>query len=423
MSERPLSNVRVLDFGQYIAGPLVGMILADFGAEVIRIDPPGGPRMKSPATIMLSRGKQALTLDLKSPEGIKTAFELVTRADVVIENFRPGVMEKLGLGPQQLLNKNPNIIVLSLPGFASNDKELSELAAWEGVIAARTGQFTDMGLNRILMGVNPSFTPLTLASAYGASFGAMSVLFALNSREELGGDHIEVPLASALLEGLSYNCERIENYPPRYKSPRELEIDRRKQDNLPMNLSFEELSEFLDPFYRTYNCADGRGFYLLACSVARHPKRALQILGLGELAETLPDFDAYLNQADWPDSWSIRNYPVGESDRERIANAIKAAFLTRTSFEWEEIFGEAKVPGFAQRSSQEWMADSHANSSGLILSVFDHEFGEMKQMGNVAWVSSDPESMNKQPAPNSNSLKSKLSEILNEPPRNIEKFK
>ena len=183
MSERPLSNVRVLDFGQYIAGPLVGMILADFGAEVIRIDPPGGPRMKSPATNMLSRGKQALTLDLKSPEGIKTAFELVTRADVVIENFRPGVMEKLGFGPQQLLNKNPNIIVLSLPGFASNDKELSELAAWEGVIAARTGQFTDMGLNRILMGVNPSFTPLTLASAYGASFGAMSVLFALNSRD------------------------------------------------------------------------------------------------------------------------------------------------------------------------------------------------------------------------------------------------
>ena len=61
MTERPLLNVRVLDFGQYIAGPLVGMILADFGAEVIRIDPPDGPRMKSPAVNMLSRGKQALT--------------------------------------------------------------------------------------------------------------------------------------------------------------------------------------------------------------------------------------------------------------------------------------------------------------------------------------------------------------------------
>ena len=421
MTERPLSNVRVLDFGQYIAGPLVGMILADFGAEVIRIDPPGGPRMKSPAVNMLSRGKQALTLDLKSPEGCKTALELITWADVVIENFRPGVMEKLGLGPQKLLSINPNIIVLSLPGFASNDSELANIAAWEGVIAARTGQFTDMGLNRILMGINPSFTPLTLASAYGASFGAMSVLFALNSREKFGGDHIEVPLASALLEGLSYNCERIENYPARYKSPRELEIDRRKLQKLPMNLTFEEMSEFLDPFYRTYECADGRGFYMLACSVSRHPKRALQLLGLNKLADTLPDFDAYLDQTNWPDSWSIRNYPVGEADRKRIADAIKAAFLTRTSFEWEEIFGEGKVPGFAQRSSQEWMADSHANSSGLILSVFDHEFGEMRQMGNVAWISDDPDSTRKQPAPKPNSAKNKLAEILNEPPKNFTK--
>ena len=66
MTDRPLSHIRVLDFGHYLAGPLVGMMLADLGAEVIRIDPPGGPRFASPATDMLSRGKSAITLNLKS---------------------------------------------------------------------------------------------------------------------------------------------------------------------------------------------------------------------------------------------------------------------------------------------------------------------------------------------------------------------
>ena len=202
MTHRPLSHLRVLDFGHYLAGPMVGMMLADLGAEVIRIDPPGGPRWKDPAFDMLSRGKRALTLDLKSPDGRATALALASRSDVVIENFRPGVMARLGLGPDALHASNPSLISLSLPGFASTDPELSGLAAWEAVIAERTGQFTDMGLNRRLMGINPSFTPLGLASAYGAAFGAMSVLFALNARHRMGGEHIEVPLASALLEGL-----------------------------------------------------------------------------------------------------------------------------------------------------------------------------------------------------------------------------
>ena len=223
--QRPLANIRVLDFGQYLAGPLVGMMLADLGAEVIRIDPPDGPAFRDPATDMLSRGKSSLVLDLKSEQGKGTVIELAKRADVVIENFRPGVMRRLGLGPDRLLAENDQLVYLSLPGFASTDPELADLPAWEAVIAAFTGQFTDMGLNRRLMGINPSFTPLTLASAYGAAFGAMSVLFALAARKQRGGDCIEVPLASALLEGLVYNCEQIEDYPERYKSPREVELD------------------------------------------------------------------------------------------------------------------------------------------------------------------------------------------------------
>lgn len=415
MTARPLDHIRVLDFGQYLAGPLVGMMLADLGAEVIRIDPPGGPRLKEPATDMLSRGKTAVTIDLKSDAGLQVTRELVARADVVIENFRPGVMQRLGLGPKALRDVNPRIVSLSLPGFASTDPALAHLPAWEAVIAARTGQFTDMGLNRRLMGINPSFSPLTLASAYGASFGAMAVQFALAARDRNGGDHIEVPLASALLEGLVYNCEQIEDYPERYKSPREVELDRRAAEGLPTDLSFAELEEFLDPFYRTYTCADGRGFYVVAGSVKTHPRRVLETLGLEDLADQLPDFDAYLDTADWPDEWSLRNYPVGARDRARVSDAMKKAFLTRSSHEWEALFGSAKAPGTAQRFSKEWLADPHALASGLVLEVEDPRHGRMKQMGNVAWLAGDGAALVKKPGPDPDDAP--VSTILAEPPR------
>jgi len=416
MQNRPLSHVRVVDFGQYLAGPLVGMMLADLGAEVIRIDPPGGPRWKDPAFDMLSRGKRALTLDLKTGDGRDTALDLVRRADVLIENFRPGVMERLGLGPDALRQANADIVSLSLPGFASTDLDLAGVAAWEAVIAARTGQFTDMGLNRRLMGINPSFTPLGLASAYGAAFGAMSVLFALAARPQMGGDHIEVPLASALLEGLVYNCEQIENYPDRYKSPRELELVRREHEGLPNNLSFAELSEFLDPFYRTYTCADGRGVYIVSCLIVNHPQRVLEVLGLGDLLKDLPDFDVYVDQADWPREWALRSYPVGVNDRKRLSDAMKAAFLTRPSHEWETLFGVAKAPATAQRSTAEWLADPHALASGLVLELDDPRHGRMRQMGNVAWLADDPRAMEKNAGPERDDFRDALSGVLAEAP-------
>ena len=417
MADRPLSHIRVLDFGHYLAGPMVGMMLADLGAEVIRIDPPGGPRWQDPCFDMLSRGKRSLTLDLKADDGKQVALDLAARADLVIDNFRPGVMQRLGLDHASLRAINPGIVTLSLPGFASTDAELSGLAAWEATIAARTGQFTDMGLNRRLMGINPSFTPLGLASAYGAAFGAMSALFALGARDRNGGEHIEVPLAAALLEGLAYNCELIEDYPDRYKSPREIELERRAASGEANNLEYDDLQQFLDPFYRTYRCADGRGFYVVACSITTHPYRVLSVLGLDELAASLPDFDAYLDRADWPDEWALRSYPVGARDRARVTAAMQAAFLERPAQEWEALFGSAKAPATAQRSTREWLADPHALASGLVLSLQDPRYGEMRQMGNLAWLAADAGACDKTAGPAPDDFRPELDRLLAQPPR------
>jgi crotonobetainyl-CoA:carnitine CoA-transferase CaiB-like acyl-CoA transferase len=131
----------------------------------------------------------------------------------------------------------------------------------------------------------------------------------------------------------------VEEYPERYKSPRELELDRRAREDMPLDMDFATLTRFLDPFYRTYTCADGRGFYVVSSSIASHPRRTLQTLGLSDLADELPDFSAYLDSKDWPAEWTQRNYPVGPSDRERIASAMEAAFLTKPAHEWEALFG------------------------------------------------------------------------------------
>ncbi|MCV6548656.1 MAG: CoA transferase [Cohaesibacter sp.] len=108
---RPLSGICVIDFGQYVAGP---------------------------AADMLNRGKICVRLDLKTEEGLQEAKRLIATSDVVIENFRPDVMDRLGLGSEAMSVLNPSLVYLSMPGFASSDAEHSTKQAWEAVIAGPT---------------------------------------------------------------------------------------------------------------------------------------------------------------------------------------------------------------------------------------------------------------------------------------------
>lgn len=386
----PLHGVKVIDFGQYIAGPAVAMILADLGATVIHIDPPCGPLWDSPANAVLNRNKFCLQLDLKAAEGLQDAKALIASADIVIENFRPTVMQRLGLDFSELRQQRPELITMSIPGFASNDELRRDWRAFESIIASASGVFTDMGQNRVLMGINPSFSPLPLASSYGTMLAVSAVVLALQARQHSGlGDQIEVPLAAAVMEGLSYNSIKIDGYPLRYKTLREKEIERRRAENLPMNLSYEDLQDYLDPFYRTYECADGRKFYAVCPSHRSHAKRCLQAMGLYEemLAAGLPKVeDPYLPLAQWEGDASLGVYPLPADWAKRISVRMKEVFLTKTAAEWEKVFGEGQFPGTPHRSTQEWLHDEHANTTGLVVEVKDPQYGVMKQPGPIAWL-------------------------------------
>ena len=130
-----------------------------------------------------------------------------------------------------------------------------------------------------------------------------SLALALYARQSTGrGDHIEVPVAAALMEGLSYNSYVIEDLPNRYKTMREHEIEYRRAHGIEMDLSYEDLQEYLDPFYRTYECADGRFFYCVCPSHRNHARRALVALGIYEklIDMGLPEVeDLHLPSDEW----------------------------------------------------------------------------------------------------------------------------
>jgi crotonobetainyl-CoA:carnitine CoA-transferase CaiB-like acyl-CoA transferase len=396
-SHLPLAGVRVVDFGQYIAGPAVAMILGDLGATVVHIDPPDGPLWDNPANAVLHRNKAIVTIDLKSPQGREDALRLIGTADIVVENFRPGVLARLGVDPKQLAEARPELVTVSLPGFASDDQLRRNWRAFESVIAAASGVFTDMGLNRVLMGINPSFSPLPLASAYGTMLAASAAVLALQARATSGrGDCIEVPLACAVMEGLSYNSIHIADYPERYKTQREAEIERRRTGGLPMDVSYEALQDLLDPFYRSYRCKDGRMFYVVCPSHKHHAKRCLKALGIYDalLAEGLrEEEDTYLPRSEWASDVSLGVYPLPKLWADRIAVRMKAVFLTRTAKEWERVFGKGGFPGAPQRWLQEWISDDHAETAGLMMEVEDPVYGRMIQPGPVVWLAESGEAM------------------------------
>ena len=271
-----LEGLNVIDFGHYYAGPMTGMLLADQGANVIRIVKSGDRELPDQQYRLLNRNKNLLELDLKSENGKTQALSLLEKADVVIENFRPGVMQRLGLDYASVKPINPGLIYLSLPGFASTDKERAHLQAWEGILGAASGIYTDMGWARFMLDYPPVYTGIPVCSAYGAAHGVTAVLSALLARETHGvGTVLEVPLVRAGLSTFSLqfiyeksgcgvtkfavdhpNAKRLENA----EMSDELKADRYSSADTPEEQEkklFHATGTYLSlPFTKMFRCSD-----------------------------------------------------------------------------------------------------------------------------------------------------------------------
>ena len=208
-----LDGIRVIDFGQYIAGPLAAVMLADQGADVVHVDPPGGPRWQHPSDAFFNRGKRRITLDLKTPDGLETAQRLIEGMDVVIENFRPGVMQRLGLGAEAMTQRNPALIYCSIPGFAPDDPR-ADMQAWEGIVDAATHNCTPRPGEEPPEWdwTRPFYSAVPLASNFGAFLGATGIVMALIARHRTGlGQTVEVPLFDAMFTAIGANGLSVRN--------------------------------------------------------------------------------------------------------------------------------------------------------------------------------------------------------------------
>ena len=342
-----LDGVRVIDFGQYIAGPLTAMLLADQGAEVIRIDPPAGPLYDVPANATWNRGKSSIALDLTSDDGLETARRLVASADIVVENFRPGVMDRLGLGAERALTEHPRLIYCSLPGFAADDPRRN-LPAWEGVVGAATATYARRGP---LAGpetpeFRPIYTAIPTASVYAAFQAATAVAMALLARARDGlGQRIEVPLFDAMFGALGFR-----------------------------GLSRMSMRGLAGLRTTQYECADGRWLQFHSGN------------------KNVPEFMEAAGVADWRDE--------GLMDRDRLADdpQLRAEldrrttelFKTRTAVEWERLIAEAGSEATMCRTTAEWIEHPHALESAMVIEVDDPRLGATKQPGVNVRLSETP---------------------------------
>lgn len=197
----PLAGVKVIDFGQYIAGPGAAMTLAELGATVIKVEPLAGDQARHVGRYgesmvrAYNRGKRSIALDLKSEAGRDIAWRLIADSDVVIQNLRPGAVEKLGLGPAEVRARHPRVIYLSISGFGGSGPS-SERPGYDIAAQAESGLMAVTGeADR-----PPQKVGVPIVDAAAADLGAQAVLAALYGRERSGvGETLEVSLLETAL--------------------------------------------------------------------------------------------------------------------------------------------------------------------------------------------------------------------------------
>jgi len=354
-----LDGIRVIDFGQYVSGPLAGMLLADQGADVIRVDPPGGPRWQTPANATWNRGKRSTVFDLKQSEDLASVRALIETADVVVENFRPGVMDRLGLGPEAMSQANPRLVYCSMPGFASDDPR-ANVRAFEGVVGAAAATYgtrtTAADFQR------PVYTAVPIASVYAAFQGVVSITMALNAREHDGvGQRVEVPMFDAMLPSNGHHGLRVHDTSKIPPSTRGL-------------------------WGGVFECKDGR-YIRFGGTGNQNFRQFVELAGITSWdAEGLTDLDRLLANRELADEAAARS---------------KELFKTRTAQEWEDLIAGAGSEGAMCRTSEEWFEHDHARQSQMVIEVDDPTYGKMLQPGIAARMSLTPGSV-RGPAPSPN---------------------
>lgn len=354
-----LTGIRVLDMSRLLPGPYCTMLLADFGAEVIKIEEPGKgdysrsfpPFLKDFGYwhLQLNRNKQSVVLDLKSEEGKNIFLELVKTADVVVESYRPGVLKKLGVDYETAAKVNPKIIYCSLSGYGSKgplahkaDHDLGYLSL--AGVTAMSGEAVGA----------PAIPGVLMADMNAALSAGMSIMIALRHAALTGqGQEIDISLfnvamnlmpgAASLFFGSGFVAERGNNW--------------------------------LTGAYANYNIyatADGR-YVSVGCLEKKFWRNLCLGLGKEELIDMVDD----------------------ESNHPYLKEQLAAAFKQKTMREWEEFFADKDACVTPVLNFKEAVESEQVQANEMVLNVQDDELGEYQQLGFAMKLSKTPARLNK----------------------------
>ena len=349
---QPLRGIRVLDLSRVLAGPFCTMSLGDLGAEIIKVEEPGSgdetrgfgpPFVKGVSTYFLSinRNKKSLAVNLKHPEGLGLVQALAARSDVVVENFRPGVAERLGLGPDRLRGENLRLIYCSISGFGHQGlAEYCKLPGYDAVMQGLAGLQHLTGQP----GGPPTKVGISIADILTGMTAMQAILLALYSRERSGiGSRLDISMFDSTVQSLTFQAAAhlIANRNPGRLGNRHASI-------VP---------------YETFQAKDG--YLNLAVANDGQFKKLCQLLGTPALAED-PRFAQNRSRVE---------------NREELVEKLGAVFRTRPVQEWVQSLQAAGIPAGAILDLAQLLAHPQLAARGMLVSVDHPVLGKIRMVG------------------------------------------
>ena len=354
-----LGHLRVVELGQVIAGTFGGMILSDLGAEVIKVEPPNGDPGRRSAIygvgeesaihLMHNRNKKSIVLNLKTAGGREVLFGLLRTADAVVENFRPGVLERLGVDFDRMREINPKLVLVSVSGFGM-DGPYRDLPAYDLILQAMTGHMSIMGES----GRPPVIMGIPIADLLAGVFSAVALLAGVENQRERGeGEHVDLAMFDVMVEMLSHVGTLYLNSG----------LDQQPQGSA---------HPFITP-WQAFRCRDGvhivvapreEHFWTKLCDALDEP-------GLADR----PEFaDAKSRQA----------------HRHELLPLLESIFVRRDADEWLEVLQASGVPTARVNRMPEVFEDPNVAARRMIQS-FPTDNGIVRAVGNAIKVAGRPE--------------------------------
>jgi len=338
----PLEGIRVVDLTSYIAGSYGAMMLADLGATVVKVEALEGDSFRElPGFFGWNRGKRSIALNLKTPEGREIVERLAREADVVMENWRPGVADRLGVGHERLMAANPRLIYCSVSAFGSTGPYVDR-PGFDPLLQAMGGLMTLQGF-----GGPPQYLRTAPTDYYTAALGAQAVLAALFVRERTGrGQRIE----TSLLHGvLALQAGIVLDYQAKPTLIRE------------------------NPTYRLYKASDDQWFFV-ACGNQSFWVKLCAALDMEEFAH-----DARFG------SWLLRL-----QNNQALLPILEKRFAEKTRVEWLHILAAHDIPAAPVKTVLEFMDDPAVKHHDMV-HEYDHpEVGRLRLMGQPLVFSDTP---------------------------------